>query len=101
MGPAHIKTIQTSVRDCMPSLHLAWALLLWIYSGRWLRIPMLIFAVLTAAATVGLGEHYAIDLVAALPFTWAVCAVAQRVKKAGDVKMRAHTEQSAAPLVPS
>lgn len=66
-----------AIRNCMPSLHLTWALLLWFYSPKVLRLPWLLFGILTAVAALGLGEHYAIDLVAALPFTAAVCALAR------------------------
>jgi hypothetical protein len=55
----------------MPSLHFAWPLLLW-WSSRHLarvwRVSLLVFVLLTAFATVGLGEHYLFDLVVAFPF---------------------------------
>jgi len=76
VGPIWVRT-PGAIRNCMPSLHLTWALLLWIYSSKSLRIPMFLFALLTAAASMGLGEHYAIDLVAALPFTAAICVLAR------------------------
>jgi hypothetical protein len=57
------------VRNCMPSLHFAWALLLWIYANEYIRWPMFLFAVLTPIAAVGIGEHYVVDMVAAVPFT--------------------------------
>lgn len=53
--------------NCMPSLHLTWALLTARYS-RW-RPMMWTFVALTVASTLGLGEHYAVDLIAAVPFT--------------------------------
>ncbi|MFI5095207.1 MAG: phosphatase PAP2 family protein [Candidatus Acidiferrales bacterium] len=76
VGPVWIHTANAP-RNCMPSLHLAWALLILWYSPRYLRIPSAVLVALTALATLGLGEHYAIDLVAALPFTVAVCALAR------------------------
>jgi hypothetical protein len=78
VGPAWIHD-PTAPRNCIPSLHLSWAFLLWIYAGKPLRTPMLIFVVLTAAATLCLGEHYMIDLVAAVPFTAAACALARKL----------------------
>lgn len=58
------------VPNCMPSLHLTWALLAAHYSRR--RLAMSAFVMLTAGATLGLGEHYAVDLVAAVPFATGV-----------------------------
>jgi len=68
VGPAHVGDIHAA-RNCMPSIHLTWALLFWFYAPRWLRWPLAAFVLLTAVATLGLGEHYALDLIAAVPFT--------------------------------
>lgn len=54
-------------RNCMPSLHTAWALSLFIHSRRgplWLRWGGAFWLVCTLIATLGLGAHYGIDLVA-------------------------------------
>ncbi len=54
-------------RNCMPSLHTAWALSLFIHSRggpRWLRWGGTFWLVGTLIATLGLGAHYGIDLVA-------------------------------------
>ena len=67
-----------AVRNCMPSLHLTWALLLWRYAPRgnvW-RWPFALFAALTALATLATGEHYGVDLLVAVTFTETVCALA-------------------------
>jgi len=64
------------VPNCMPSLHLTWALLAAYYSRQ--RMVMSVFVLLTAGATLGLGEHYVVDLVAALPFTTGVIGVVTR-----------------------
>ncbi|MFQ6398127.1 DUF5933 domain-containing protein [Nocardia sp. KC 131] len=53
-------------RNCMPSLHTAWALSLFIHSRRgplWLRWGGMFWLVCTLTATLGLGAHYGIDLV--------------------------------------
>jgi len=64
-------------RNCLPSLHFAWALLLlWNCRGRWLALFASVYLLLTALATVGLGEHYFVDLLAAVPFCAAVQALA-------------------------
>ena len=60
-------------RSAMPSGHLAWCLLVvfnsWWYRSWFLRGYALICLALTAAATLGLGEHYLIDLVVAVPLS--------------------------------
>ncbi|MGX1774092.1 DUF5933 domain-containing protein [Nocardia brasiliensis] len=53
-------------RNCMPSLHTAWALSLFIHSRRgprWLRWGGAFWLVCTLIATLGLGAHYGIDLI--------------------------------------
>jgi predicted membrane-bound spermidine synthase len=60
------------LRNCVPSLHTSWALMLF-----WHARPQNVivrnfgaaFLVLTLMATVGLGWHYLIDLVVAFPFS--------------------------------
>jgi len=71
VGPAWVG-VADAPRNCVPSLHLTWALLLILYIPGRLRLLAIIFAVLTACATLGLGQHYIIDLIAAVPYTWAV-----------------------------
>jgi hypothetical protein len=67
-------------RNAMPSLHMAWTLLVWWYSrglSRAERVIAFLFLALTAFATMGTGEHWFIDLVVAFPFALfidAVCA---------------------------
>jgi len=59
------------LRNCMPSLHMAWVLLAWWYSkglSLWERSIAMFFVVFTVFATLGTGEHYSIDLVVAFPF---------------------------------
>jgi hypothetical protein len=54
-------------RNCMPSLHTAWALSIFIHSRRgpwWLRTGGTLWLVGTLAATLGFGYHYGVDLVA-------------------------------------
>lgn len=64
VGPLHFDSI--TPRNCMPSLHTAWALSLFIHSRRgplWLRWGGAFWLVCTLIATLGLGAHYGIDLV--------------------------------------
>jgi len=59
------------IRNAFPSLHMGWALLAWWYSkglSRWTRFGLLLFLAGTVLATLGLGEHYLVDLAAAFPF---------------------------------
>jgi hypothetical protein len=54
-------------RNCMPSLHTAWALSIFIHSRRgpwWLRWGGTFWLVCTLTATLGFGYHYGVDLVA-------------------------------------
>ena len=72
--PSVATPLQAPAMNAMPSLHLAWALLCLFYVYR-LGIGMSIFAslfvLLTAIATVGSGQHYVVDLIAAVPFSFA------------------------------
>ncbi len=64
-------------RNGVPSLHTAWALLLVWHArphGLGLRLFTIAWLALTLLATLGLGEHYLLDLVIAVPFTVAVDA---------------------------
>jgi len=56
-------------RNCMPSMHFGWALLMARYTRNRLFAGFLwLFAVLTAAGTIVVGQHYFIDLIAAVPY---------------------------------
>ena len=70
-----------SPRNAMPSLHFAWGVLLarsTVGARRSLRIAAISFAAMTAVATIGSGEHYVLDLVAAAPFIVALEAATAR-----------------------
>lgn len=65
-------------RNCMPSLHTAWALLVfWQSRAFGLRGSVLgaFFLALTALATLGFALHYLVDLLAAGPFAVAIHAL--------------------------
>jgi hypothetical protein len=68
-------------RNAFPSLHLAWALLIYWYAeglSRWTKVVFFLFILGTVCATLALGEHYFIDLVTAFPFALmiqAACAL--------------------------
>lgn len=64
-------------RNAFPSLHLAWALLVWWYSAglsRWTKAVFIAFLVGTVISTLSLGEHYFVDLVTAFPFALMIFA---------------------------
>ncbi len=65
-------------RNAIPSLHMAWVLLVWWYSrglSAGERVIAMSFLVFTVLATLGTGEHYFIDLVVAYPFALFIQAV--------------------------
>ncbi|WP_179200413.1 phosphatase PAP2 family protein [Streptomyces sp. NRRL B-24085] len=59
-------------RNCMPSLHTAWATAIFIHSRkgpRLLRYAGTFWLIATLCATLGFGYHYGVDLVAGVVFT--------------------------------
>jgi hypothetical protein len=70
------------VRNCMPSLHMTFALLIVINTddlSRTVRSFTIVFTALTIIATLALGQHYLIDLIVAAPFTCAIQAMARSI----------------------
>lgn len=66
-------------RNCMPSMHMTWALLAVLnVRGKW-RVPFAVYAVLMSVSAVAGGEHYFIDVLAAVPFTLAIQWAAVRL----------------------
>ncbi|GAA2070020.1 phosphatase PAP2 family protein [Streptomyces albiaxialis] len=58
-------------RNCMPSLHTAWAVVIFIHSRqgpRLLRLLGTLWLITTLGATLGFGYHYGVDLVAGVVF---------------------------------
>lgn len=75
VGSPHPKLMPFSLLNATPSVHFAIALLLLLYSKYCMRAVQIgagIFVLVTALATLGLGEHYFIDLIIAVPFVVAV-----------------------------
>jgi hypothetical protein len=61
----------TGAPNAIPSLHMAWVLLVWWYSrglSWWERGIAFAFLFFTVLATMGTGEHYFVDLIVAFPF---------------------------------
>jgi hypothetical protein len=71
-------TVPDMPRNCMPSLHTAWALVIWWQArplGRAVRLMAGIYLGFTILATIGYGAHYVFDLVVAFPSTMACQAL--------------------------
>ena len=72
-------------RNGMPSLHLAWTMLLfWNVRHRawWIGMAAGIYVMMTALATLGFGEHYLVDLMVAVPVGLAIQALWLRTRRA-------------------
>lgn len=71
--------VEPAWRNGLPSLHFAWAFMMWANSGgfgsAWLRGAFALFAACTGFAALASGEHYFVDLAAAIPFTLMVQAL--------------------------
>jgi hypothetical protein len=71
-------------RNAMPSLHITWALLIFLYTRGFdggARVYAALYVFLVACATLGLGEHYLMDLIVASPLVLlvrALCAAGLR-----------------------
>jgi hypothetical protein len=70
--PHHMPFDEITPRNCMPSLHTAWATAIFIHSRtgpRVLRYAGTFWLVATLGATLGFGYHYGSDIVAGVVFT--------------------------------
>jgi hypothetical protein len=71
-------------RNAVPSLHLTWALLIWLNTRglpRWARAAAAALALATVFDTLATGEHYLFDLIVSLPFTlWMQACMVRTVK---------------------
>jgi hypothetical protein len=78
IGPGWAQPVEmtTSLLNAFPSLHTAWALLLLLWAPALRttteRVLVVVVSTVTVLATLGLGEHYVIDLVGAVPFAAAI-----------------------------
>ncbi|MDG3016265.1 phosphatase PAP2 family protein [Corynebacteriales bacterium D3-21] len=71
LAPHAVRFDEWTPRNCMPSLHTAWASAIFIHSRRgprWLRILGAVWLACTLTATLGFGYHYGIDLIAGAVF---------------------------------
>ncbi|MET9967907.1 phosphatase PAP2 family protein [Streptomyces sp. NPDC006356] len=74
-------------RNCMPSLHTAWAVTLFVHSRtgpRILRYAGTFWLVATLGATLGFGYHYGVDLVAGVVFALTIEAALRSQARGWD-----------------
>ncbi|MFI0230989.1 phosphatase PAP2 family protein [Streptomyces sp. NPDC017086] len=74
-------------RNCMPSLHTAWATAIFIHSRkgpRFLRYAGTFWLIATLAATLGFGYHYGADLVAGVVFTLTIETALRSIARGWD-----------------
>ncbi|MGW0498840.1 phosphatase PAP2 family protein [Streptomyces sp. NPDC003007] len=74
-------------RNCMPSLHTAWAVAIFVHTRgapRLLRYAGTFWLVTTLAATLGFGYHYGVDLVAGVVFTLTIEAALRSLQRGWD-----------------
>jgi hypothetical protein len=90
-GWVHPVVMTAPLLNAFPSLHAVWALLLlaWAPALRTAaeRTIVVAIALLTMVATLGLGEHYVIDLVVAVPFTAAVASLSMATRRDWRVRL--------------
>jgi hypothetical protein len=78
---------QITPRNCMPSLHTAWATVIFIHTRkgpRILRFAGAFWLVATLGATLGFGYHYGVDLVAGVVFALTVEAALRSLDRGWD-----------------
>lgn len=74
-------------RNCMPSLHTAWATVIFIHtrrSPRVLRFAGTFWLIATLAATLGFGYHYGADLLAGVVFALTIEAALRSLDRGWD-----------------
>jgi len=71
-------------RNAVPSLHLTWALLIWLNTrglSWWARGGAAVLALATVFDTLATGEHYLFDLIVSMPFTlWMQACMVRTVR---------------------
>ena len=74
-NPRPVSFDAVTPRNCVPSLHTAWVVVLFLHTrsmARWLRIMGAAWLVVTLLATLGFGYHYGVDLVVGAVFALTV-----------------------------
>ncbi|MGW1409701.1 phosphatase PAP2 family protein [Streptomyces sp. NPDC002403] len=85
--PHHMPFDEITPRNCMPSLHTAWATAIFIHSRkgpRFLQYAGAFWLIATLAATLGFGYHYGADIVAGVVFTLMIEAALRALDRGWD-----------------
>ncbi|MFF8869618.1 phosphatase PAP2 family protein [Streptomyces massasporeus] len=86
-APAPMTYDGITPRNCMPSLHTAWAVAIFVHSRRaprLLRFAGTFWLVATLAATLGFGYHYGVDLVAGVVFALTIEGALRSAERGWD-----------------
>jgi hypothetical protein len=86
-APHHMPFDEITPRNCMPSLHTAWATAIFIHSRqgpRVLRYAGTFWLIATLTATLGFGYHYGVDLIAGVVFTLTIEAALRSLDRGWD-----------------
>ncbi len=84
LGVPHLLAIHAAPNG-IPSVHLSTALLVAWFARHWLwgRVAGVVYVILTVAVTLGSGQHYLFDLIAAVPYTLLVYHLAFHPSETG------------------
>ncbi|MBH5334702.1 inositol phosphorylceramide synthase [Streptomyces pactum] len=85
--PGPVPYDELTPRNCMPSLHTAWAVAIFIHTRtgpRLLRYAGTFWLVATLGATLGFGYHYGVDLIAGVVFALTVEAALRAYDRGWD-----------------
>lgn len=86
-APQHMPFDEITPRNCMPSLHTAWATAIFIHSRkgpRALQYAGAFWLIATLAATLGFGYHYGVDIIAGVVFTLTIEAATRSLAHGWD-----------------
>ncbi|KOV61512.1 phosphatase PAP2 family protein [Streptomyces sp. MMG1121] len=86
-APRQMPFDEITPRNCMPSLHTAWATAIFIHSRkgpRILRFAGAFWLIATLGATLGFGYHYGVDLIAGAVFALTVEAALRSLARGWD-----------------
>ncbi|GGR19403.1 phosphatase PAP2 family protein [Streptomyces netropsis] len=86
-APVSMPFDEITPRNCMPSLHTAWATAIFIHSRkgpRILRFFGVFWLITTLGATLGFGYHYGADIIAGVVFTFTIEAALRSLARGWD-----------------
>ncbi|WP_329467461.1 phosphatase PAP2 family protein [Streptomyces sp. NBC_01431] len=86
-APHHMPFDEFTPRNCMPSLHTAWATTIFIHSRkgpRALRVAGTFWLIATLGATLGFGYHYGTDIITGVIFAFTIEAALRSLDRGWD-----------------